>query len=416
MSPKFENTLHYSSPAHGDWGVVRMGMLIPESYQLFVCPFACGRHGAIGARNTNINHRLSYLYVTQSDIIDGYDNLIVKGVHELLEIIDPMPKVLLIFVSCLDDLIATDHDAFLEELSKEYPEIRFGIAHMNPISLDSKTPPPISMQNNLYHFLDKHETRDLSVNTVGNLVKISQTCELHEVLKSCGMKGIRHISDYETFDGYQDLAKSSLNLVLAPTGRQAAGNMERELGIPSLFLPITYSLEEIEENYKTLLVALPVEGNFDLTPWKKKAQDAIAKAREAVKDLPIIVDATAVMQPFGLAKALLEYGFCVKRVEAQKCVAFDKPHLKWLTQMHPEVEVHQPQHVDSVRFDRRMEESLAIGIDGAYLANSRYVADLFSDEGMFGYEGVCALMELLVEAVKEPCDLNALINGHGLVV
>ena len=40
----FENTLHYSSPGHGDWGVVRIGMLLPESVQLFVCPSACRRH------------------------------------------------------------------------------------------------------------------------------------------------------------------------------------------------------------------------------------------------------------------------------------------------------------------------------------------------------------------------------------
>lgn len=46
---RFEHdTLHYSSPAHGGWGVVRTVMLVPESYRLFVCPFACGRHGAIG--------------------------------------------------------------------------------------------------------------------------------------------------------------------------------------------------------------------------------------------------------------------------------------------------------------------------------------------------------------------------------
>ncbi|MBQ7784266.1 MAG: hypothetical protein IJ368_09875, partial [Oscillospiraceae bacterium] len=40
--------LHYVSAAHGGWGVVRIAALVPESHQLFVCPFACGRHGALG--------------------------------------------------------------------------------------------------------------------------------------------------------------------------------------------------------------------------------------------------------------------------------------------------------------------------------------------------------------------------------
>ena len=42
-------SLEYTCPSHGGWGMVRIGMLIPESHQLFVCPSACGRHGALGA-------------------------------------------------------------------------------------------------------------------------------------------------------------------------------------------------------------------------------------------------------------------------------------------------------------------------------------------------------------------------------
>ena len=112
----FENTLHYSSPGHGDWGVVRIGMLAPQSIQLFVCPSACGRHGAIGAMMHGLKERLHYLYLSQSDIIDGYDDLIPDAVEQVLEESDPYPAVIFIFVSCLDDLIGTDHGALLEKL------------------------------------------------------------------------------------------------------------------------------------------------------------------------------------------------------------------------------------------------------------------------------------------------------------
>ena len=63
------SSLHYCSPAHGGWGIVRVGMLIPESYQLFVCPSACGRHGALGAVKQGNKKRLSYLYIDEADII-----------------------------------------------------------------------------------------------------------------------------------------------------------------------------------------------------------------------------------------------------------------------------------------------------------------------------------------------------------
>ena len=101
----FEETLHYSSPAHGGWGVVRMGHLMPESYQLFVSPFACGRHGAISAYLQGRKNRVSYLYIDEWDIVSGgYEELILDAMDELLETLAERkrtPKVLMIFVSSL---------------------------------------------------------------------------------------------------------------------------------------------------------------------------------------------------------------------------------------------------------------------------------------------------------------------------
>ena len=58
----FENSLHYASPAHGGWGVLKIAQLIPESYFIFVSPSACGRHGALGARMEGRKNRVSYCF------------------------------------------------------------------------------------------------------------------------------------------------------------------------------------------------------------------------------------------------------------------------------------------------------------------------------------------------------------------
>ncbi|UKI16282.1 MAG: hypothetical protein L6V87_11680 [Ruminococcus sp.] len=58
----FEQTLHYVSPSHGGWGVVRIAALVPESHHLFVCPFACGRHTALGGEMNGIKEQVSYLF------------------------------------------------------------------------------------------------------------------------------------------------------------------------------------------------------------------------------------------------------------------------------------------------------------------------------------------------------------------
>ena len=418
MSCCFENTLHYSSPGHGDWGVVQIGMLAPESVQLFICPSACGRHGAIGAMKQGLKERLFYLYVSQSDIIDGYDDLFPDAVEGVLEVLEPKPRVFFLFVSCLDDLIGTDHQAVLSDLGERHPEIEFRMCHMNPISLGSKTPPPVSIQNNLYSLLGPGVKRDGGINAIGNLEPTAPTSELHGFLRAGGVNCLRHISQYATLEAYREMAGSRANLVIGAPGRQAAGQMEERLGIPWIFMPVTYDLDEIEANYRRLREFLfPDVGEpFDFAPAREKALESVRTAVGKVGDLPVIIDASATAQPFGMAMALIKYGFRVARVEAQDCMAFDRPHMEWLMEHHPEVEIVQPEHHRAVLFDRRIENSLAIGVEGAYLAGSKYVADLFNDGGMFGYDGVCRLMSLMEAAAQQVADLEQLINGYGLVV
>ncbi len=418
MACLFKDTLHYSSPANGGRGIVRTGMLIPESVELFVCPFACGRHGAISAVKQNLKHRLSYLYVDQADIVNGYDDLIIPAVEELLETLPQRPKVVLIFVSCLDDLIGTDHEALQEKLSAHFPDVQFRSCHMNPISKGSKTPPAISIQNNIYSLLAQTLEKDSNINCIGNLVEIHPESEIYEFLKQFGCEKIKHISHYDTFEDYQDMATSRMNLVITPVGRQAAGQMEEKHDTPFVFLPVSYRLEQIAANYEKLAAAFGAEGvgEFDFAPYIEEVQKAMARALAAIGDAPIIVDASAVKCPFGLARALVEYGFNVVRVQAPECIGIDKADFKWITEKHPEIEIVESLHHNAVLRENQIPESIAIGVDGAYLAGSKYVVDLFDDEGMYGYHGVRCLMEKLEHALDMEIDLEKMIHEYGLVV
>ncbi|MDR1021515.1 MAG: nitrogenase component 1 [Synergistaceae bacterium] len=416
----FENTLHYSSPAHGDWGIVQIGMLVPESYQLFVCPSACGRHAAIGAMQHGLKNRLSFLYVDQSDIIAGYDSLIVDAVDELFRALSPWkPKVALIFVSCLDDLIGTDHEALMSRLSEAHPGVLFRDCHMNPISLDSDSPPGVTLQKRIYSLLgaDAAGKREKAVNCVGNFEAIAPESDLHGFLGGLGYE-TRHISQYRRFDDFQAMARSGLNLVIGPGGLQAARQMEAALGIPYAFLPVSYRLEKIAQNYEALSGALGISGSATLVlgPAEDMAKAKIAEARSAAGDIPVIVDNSAVVKPFELARALIEYGFRVERVVTGECPEIDGENFEWLHENAPSVEVIQPEHHNSVRFADRLEESLAIGLDGAYLTGSKYLLDMIDDGGMYGYRGVETLMGRIIDAVSREADLKAVIDSYGLVV
>lgn len=409
------DTLHYTSPAHGGWGVVRTGMLVPESRQLFVCPFACGRHGAIGAAVEGLKDRISYLFVDQSDIIDGYDDLIVEKVPEYLSLIAPeRPKVLFIFGSCLDDLIGTDRDAVIERLSKEHEDIIFRFCTMNPISLDSKSPPPVTMQRNMYSLLEADGEKERTVNLIGILDNIQQESDLRAFLAYGGYKA-SHISEMRTFEEFKAMGRSSFNLVAAPQGLYAAKELEARLGIPYAFLPVSYEPEAIEDTYEKLSSILGIEG-YDHEKARAAAEDEIACTLNAVRNYPIAIDQAGVMRPYAAAKALAGLGFNVRMILSHKELPSEAAEARWIRENHPEIaEVDPLDHTRAIARDI-LPECIAIGTEGAYITGSIHPVDITWDAGLYGWHGLSVLMRRIREAYEGMASLENLIRSYNLVV
>jgi hypothetical protein len=132
--------------------------------------------------------------------------------------------------------------------------------------------------------------------------------------------------------------------------------------------------------------------------------------------MPVIVDDSAVLKPFELARALIEYGFRVVRIVASECPDIDGGNMEWVVENAPDVEIAQPEHHNAVLHGHRIAGSLAIGLDGAYLSNSDYLVDMLSDAGMYGYHGISRLMSRVEEAARTKADLRYVIESYGLVV
>ena len=414
------STLHYTSPAHGGWGVVRLGMLVPESYQLFVCPFACGRHGALGAIGHGLKDRLSYLYIDESDIVSGgYEDLIPEAVAELLDTLEKRPKVLMIFVSCLDDLLGTDHESILEVLREQHEDVRFTFCHMNPITLDTDNPPPVNIRRKMYGLLEPRESKKSQVNLIGNPVQIRPESELFGFLHALGVEQVNHIAQFETFEAYQHMAAAKWNLVVAPPAVKAAMDMKARLNIDFELVYTNYREEDILNTYKRLMEKLADKEKveFDLEPYQRKARQAVGEAREAVGDRPVFIDYTAVVFPFAAARALCEAGFYVAGIFAQTAQGAEKEHADWIHEHMPEIQVLNPiAHDIPTKIGTFPKDSLAIGFEAAYITRARHVYGLVNDEGNFGFDGLVQLMEGIVHGVQREEDLETLIKNYGLVI
>ncbi len=414
---RFPDTLRYCSPSRGGWGVVRTGMLVPESYQLLVCPFACGRHGAIGAITRGLKHRLSYLYIDETDMVSGgYEELIGEAVEELLEQLEVRPRVLMIFVSCLDDLLGTDHEALLQVLRQGHPDMRFTICHMNPITLDSKVPPPVNIQRKIYGLLEPSDKAKLLTAAAfcGNNVSIDKNSEIYEIMAAAGYMDIHHISEFATFAEFQQLARVSLNIVPNPVGLAAANDIRQALDIDYIYVPVSYDFEEIKQNYETMLSIAGID--MDLSTYKRRALKAIFSAQATIGNLPVVIDASATIRPFTLAKMLFSFRFNVREIYAQQCLPLEEESYRWLGKHAPGIKILQPERPRSPLQRRHSRECLAIGFEGAYLTGAKYIVNLVNDETLYGYQGIEKLMHMLVSAAEAPANLFILLRQYGLVV
>ncbi len=413
--PTFEKTLQYVSPAHGGWGVIRVAALIPESQMLFVCPFACGRHGALGGIINGIKDRIHYLYIDESDIVSGnYENLIPDGVAELFDFLEKRPKVLFIFVSCLDDLLGTDHESLNAELSQIYPDVHFVTAHMNPFKMDTKIPPAVGLQLSMYSLFTEKLPKLPQINMMGNNAYIKKDCELFALMERSGFK-IKHVGQCEDFDDFMSMQQSSLNLILHPCAKMAASKMEKLCGVPFQLAFNTYDVNEVESYYHELEKNLGINLG-DFSEFKDSAISSIKNTQKLIGDYPVVVDYQSVLKPFSLAKVLVEYGFNVKMIFCDGVSEFEKEKCQWLLEKLPDIKIISALHPDSIKLEHKMEECLCIGFSGGYLTKSRHVVDLMEDEHLYGFWGIERLMEKIRFAFSSETDVNQIITGAKLIV
>ena len=453
----FEKTLHYTSPGHGGWGIIRVAALIPESHLLFICPSACFRHGALGAVQHGYKDRTSYLAITPSDIVVGYDNLIREAADELLER-EKAIRVLFLFVPCLDDFIGTDIEAIAKEVQERHPGIVVRACHMNPIAAETKQPPLVTVMRSMFSSIEtEHPAAEDAVNLMGSFAPIAEECELFDFFGGYGIS-VRQLADYKTYEQFCEMGRSKYNLILKPGGQLAAEYMDRQFGTESFTGMLTYDMEEIRRNYEVwsrMLEEKRSEGNniganavslenskennhgafderdelenvrskdaavlrkLDLDLEETKTRKAIRNAVEKLAGIPISISDSAVLRPFSLAKALTGYGFHVKEIIAQDALPVDREAYEYICAHHPEIAIVQPRHHRSAVRHNEDTHMVCIGFEGAYLRQSDYVVDLSGDEGMFGYYGVRRLMEMLEKSIEEKADLKKMIEEYGAEV
>ena len=414
----FASGLEYAAPARGGWNIVHVGMLLPESHQIFVCAQGCLRGVVLTAAEMGAMDRFSTIAVQERNVMQGdMEELILSGVEDILGKLPQKPKAVLLFTSCIHHVIGCELNYVYGQLRQRFTDVGFTDCYMNPIMRKSKTPPDAKMRQQLYSFLKPGEQKDNFVNFIGNTQATPEDSELVQLIRKAGY-GIRDICTCRTYPEYLEMGKSRMNITYQPSAKLAGDTLEKRLGQPHLHLSFGYGLEEIGKELSRAAEALGISSPPDWSENREKAEQALWKTAEAVKDFEISLDFTAAPRILSLTRLLVEHGFTVTSLYADSFLSQEQEDFLWLRQHAPRMRLFATMHPKMGIYSRVPEEKagnkvLAIGQKAAYFTGTRHFVNLLDGGSLWGYGGICRLMEEIQEAAAREKDTQAIIQVKG---
>ena len=408
----FHSGLEFGAPARGVWNIVHTGMLIPEAHEIYVCASSCLRGVVLTAAEMGAQGRFSTVTIKENNVLDGdMEELIIEGVTGILARLPYRPRAVLLYTSCIHHFMGCDLAMCFDELRRRHPDIDFTDCYMNPIMRKSGLTPDQLMRRQLYSLLKPKPTEERSVNIIGNDLPTDETSDLVRLIRRAGWR-LRDITQCTSYDEYQDMAKSALNVCFYPPARAGCEALSERLGQKMLYIPASFGAQEIKGCMSELAAALGADYDGERD---EEAALALKRARDTVGSMPIAIDYTAVGAPFSLARLLLENGFRVCRIYCDGASEAERGDFEWIRKNAPDVRLYATIHVKMRVLPRETDEKmLAIGQKAAYFTGARNFVNIVEGGGMYGFDGIRRLASLMEEASLTERDAADYIQQKGL--
>lgn len=408
----FVSGLEYGAPARGVWNIVHIGMLIPGAHQIYVCAGNCLRGVVLTAAEMHAQSRFSTITIKENNVLDGdMETLIIEGVTDILNRLSQLPPAVLVFTSCIHHFLGCDLALCYRELRNRFPTVDFTDCYMNPIMRKSGLTPDQLMRRQLYSLV-RPRTADGGVNILGNCFPTDETSELVKIIRSVG-RPLRDITCCKTYEDYQNMGASNVHIAYNPPAKAGAEALSNRLGGTFLYLPLSFTAETIRKNLRLLCDALGT--GYDASQDEKQAEAALRHAKQLLGETEIAIDYTAVPAPMSLARCFLEHGFRVTRIYADSVAADDLADFRWLQKNAPEIELYATVQVKLRVLPRETEKkTLAIGQKAAYFTGTKHFVNIVEGGGLFGFDGIRRMAELMEEAFETERDARDFIQQKGL--
>ena len=207
--------------------------LIPESHAVFIMPPGCSRILRLSAIEEGITQRFTMFNLEPADVIDGaVEQILIDGTCRTLDRLTEdgqRPKILCVFVSCVDSFIGTDHTYVMDTLRAYAPDVIFMDLAVDPINRD--TLPPLVRLHNTVTDLFERTGSERFVNWLGGYLPPAQDLPLRGALDAAGITS-RHLLDCPTLQTLRTCGNAAANIVASPVALPAAKRLKNRLGIP----------------------------------------------------------------------------------------------------------------------------------------------------------------------------------------
>lgn len=413
-SALFPHSPEFNPPAHGVWNIVHVGMLVPESHQVYVCGVNCMRGVVLTAAEMNRSDRFSMVLLEEEDLIEGtLEDVTAQGVIHVLERLERLPPVVMVFTVCTHRFLGCDLDYIYRQLEARFPTVRFLRCFMEPVSQKEGLSPDQRLRRTMYDPLEPLPVQAKTAVLLGSDFALDAGADLRGLLAAGGWT-LREIQDCQDYEDFLSLGSGELFFSVFPRAQYGVEATARRLGRRHLHLPASFSFQEIRAAETALARALELPLP-DFQAQEVACRQALAQARAVIGDTRVVIDFTAHPRPLGLARLLLEAGFWVETVYLN---AVDGPELadfRWLQENAPGLLLSatiQPQ----VRVLPRGAESpaLAVGQIAAWREDTAHFINLVEGGGLWGYDGVRRIADLLIDAFQTERDTRDLVPRKGL--
>ena len=270
-------TIDFNSPGAQGFGVKRAGLTIPGSLMLLISPAACGRNTNALSGPGQYGERFAYLELTSTDIVTGsHLSKIPEAARLFLASRKERPSCLLLCTTCVDALLGTDMERICRKV-EDIIDVPVRPCYMYALTRESLHPPMVHVRETIYSLLQPRKKDPRAVNLLGFFSPIDEHSELFHLLHAIGIRTIRQISTYKTYEDFQRMAEANFNLVLNPEALPAAEALATRLKIPYITLDRFYTPGRIHKQYQALAKTLQ-KGILD-APHYEATKDMIQQLR-----------------------------------------------------------------------------------------------------------------------------------------